>query len=509
MDPRKLQFLQAVVGPDGAQALAKAAERAAELDQVIFPRAVVAWLENIAPFGFEGNVPGVEDAKFRFAKSEKGFDGMVTLNGELHQFEDASIDHLAGCVAVALGLDHERMDSRAKPQQLVKLGKSIDLLVKTQLVKTSWNAKMRRKYQFNPGEDKPWSVGGNPIPLDEGQVEDRRLRYARSIGLDPYRVDYFRDDFPDPPEGNKIPYNENFGVEHETAHAMMTPPGRTIEGYMGDLTSTATNPGYARQQLEREDYARHIMGQQQENIANQLEHDIDRRSGVDASLYNSAFRKPIQPLSPAYAGGNVEDPDFPVAKKVAAGNKIKTIFSKPIRNEAKQYSQKFDEGARFNRYGEIEPPTGIDAKINARAKAKLGKAAVKPNTGKKKINLPGVAAGPIAPKAPIPPTLTQPTNEKQMPAGAAGTAQTSPLPKLPKMPKPKATLSVTKSEAQRKCSHCMRPQFSGDKFKGCFCYAALSKSVKTINTSTGFTLEFGSAWDQDAILSLAETFRGK
>lgn len=271
MDSRKLQFLEAVVGRDGAQALSKAAERAVELDQAIFPRAVTAWIESIAPFGFDGYVPGVEDAQFRFAKSESGFSGIVTINGELHRFDDASVNHLAGCVAVALGLDHERVSSQAKPEQLAKLGKSIDLLVKTQLVKTS----------------------------------------------------------------------------------------------------------------------------------------------------------------------------------------------------------------------------------------------IKPATAKKRINLPGMPAQPIAPKQPLAPTPVQPANQKQTPAGAAGTAQTSPLPK-PKLPKlPKQTLTVTKSEANKKCPHCARAQFKGNTFSGCFCFSALAKNVKTTGTATGFNLEFGSAWDQDAILSLAETFRGK
>lgn len=269
MDSRKLQFLTAVVGEDGARALSKAAERANELEQAIFPRAILAWLETVASFGFDGTVPGVS-IPFTFSKTENGFNGSIAVNGELHRFVAASTNHLAGCVAVALGFDHERVSPLAKNEQLAKLGKSIDLLIKSQLVKVSL-----------PGQ-------------------------------------------------------------------------------------------------------------------------------------------------------------------------------------------------------------------------------------KKKVQLPGQAAAPLAPKQPVAPTLVQPTNQNQAPAGAAGTAQATQLPKLPKVSAmPKKTASVTKSEAQKKCQHCMRPQFSGDKFKGCFCYAALAKSVKTIPTATGFTLEFGSAWDSDAILSLLETFKGK
>src|SRR6185312_5662096 len=188
MDSRKLQFLQAVVGEDGARALSKAVERAEELDQAIFPRTILAWLEVVAPFGYDGNVPGVT-VPFAFAKTQKGFAGSIAVNGEMHRFEDATLAHVAGCVAVALGLDHERVSPLAKNEQLAKLGKSIDLLIKSQLVKTSWNVKQRRKYQFAPGASEPTRSGpwNDPLKLSPEQVEARRVRYAQSIGLDPYR----------------------------------------------------------------------------------------------------------------------------------------------------------------------------------------------------------------------------------------------------------------------------------------------------------------------------------
>jgi len=268
----KFRFLQAVVGDDGANALNKAAERAAELERAIFARVVLAWLDVTAPFGYDGNVPGT-NVPFVFAKSENHFAGSIALNGEMHHFTDASIAHLAGCVAVSLGLDHERVSPFAKNEQLAKLGKSIDLLVKSQLVKT-----------------------------------------------------------------------------------------------------------------------------------------------------------------------------------------LPTV-----------------------------------------------KAAIKPN----KTRLPGTTAKPIQPVAPIAPTPTQPKNQKQAPQGAAGTSQTMQLPQLPKVPKKKASIQITKNESQKKCPHCMRPQFSGDAFKGCFCWAALAKSVKATPTNEGYTLQFGSVWDEDAIATLVETFRGK
>jgi hypothetical protein len=252
MNLRKFQFLNAVVGPEGARALSKAAEYAEELDQAIFPRTILAWLDLTAPFGHNGTVPGVDEVKFTCKKSESNFTGSITVDGELYRFENASLNHVAGCIAVALGLDHERVSPQARPEQIAKLGKSIDLLVKSNLVKDQM------------------------IP-------------------------------------------------------------------------------------------------------------------------------------------------------------------------------------------------------------------------KKKLTLPGMAAKPIQPIAPEAPTPVQPKNQ---------------TPQLPKQKK-KPTIQITKSEAQKKCPHCMRPQFNGDSFRGCFCWAALAKNLKAIPTADGFTLEFGPSWDLDAILTLEETFKGK
>lgn len=660
MDAKKLQFLQAVVGIDGAMALAKAAEKADELEQAIFPRTILAWLDVTAPFGHEGTIPGV-DIHFNFNKSEKGFKGSIVVKGELYSFENVPLAHIAGCVAVALGLDHERLNPLVKSEQLAKLGKSIDLLVKSHLVKTSWNVKARRKYHFEPGSDKPAQspLLSRPLLLGSHQVEARRHRYAQSIGLNPYRDKLTERKFPQSKGGTNIPYDNQFPLEHETAHAMMAPAGRTIADYQKELSGT-DSPGNGRGDLESEEFQRHAVGTQQENIANQLEHHIDKRAGVDPKQFASPFRTPSFPMGiPSHS-----ESKYPVRER--EGNALSSQFTKPVREDARAYAQRFDEGARFNKEGKIQPPSGIDAKINARAKkglvkeeiktiqdpklktvpdprgqivyrvqnavghgpyngigpegtyaqaikhygmgenipsgggslhgvvapkrgssfnaqpdpisdfpfkewdglpreqrkklqfgfesptharewfgnealtglqergyslqpikakqmwrSKTGrqlvylpheeapvikKAAIKPN---KTIKLPGTTAKPTQPQGPMAPTLVQPKNQKQMAQGAAGTAQSPALPQMSTMAKKKPAMQVTKSEAQKKCQHCFRSQFANDKFVGCYCWNALAKSVKTLIIKEGYALEFGSAWDLEAIETLVETFRGK
>lgn len=272
MDVRKLQFLEAIVGTDGARALAKSTSRASELEAAILPRVITAWLDVIAPFGYDGTVPG-QDSLLAFSKSDKGFSGHISLDGGLHQFEEASLYHLAGCVAVALGLDHERVSPMAKSEHIARLGKAVDLLVKSRVMQ----AKTKK----------------------------------------------------------------------------------------------------------------------------------------------------------------------------------------------------------------VELP------------------------GTKKIKLPGVAAQPIGPTGPTAPTSVQPASMKNAPAGAAGSSTASPLPKISAAPKSKPTMKVTKSQASVKCAACGRQQFSASTFTGCFCFSALAKSVRTSPTDEGFTLTFGNQWDEDAIDTLHDTFRGK
>jgi hypothetical protein len=75
MDGRKFQFLKAVLGEDGAKALAKAAERAPELGNALLPRTIMAWLGVASRDDFEGTIPGVENTYLQFTKAEAKYSG--------------------------------------------------------------------------------------------------------------------------------------------------------------------------------------------------------------------------------------------------------------------------------------------------------------------------------------------------------------------------------------------------------------------------------------------------
>lgn len=134
MDDRKRQFIEAVVGEDGAAALVKACSASEQLAWAIVPRTLLAWLETVGALGFDGTLPGVSGTRLSLHKSAAGYSGRVNVQDEIYQFDGASIFHVAGAVAVSLGAARAPADELGHPQ-LHGLGKSIDLLVKSRTLR--------------------------------------------------------------------------------------------------------------------------------------------------------------------------------------------------------------------------------------------------------------------------------------------------------------------------------------------------------------------------------------
>ena len=135
MDAKKYDFLRAVVGDDGASALRKAADRLGDLEGAIVPRAIMAWLGVAARGDYEGSIPGVQDSYLDFAKNEDGtYSGSITIGEGVFPFQNATVFHLAASISVALGAQELDDDSRFKNMDLVKLGKSIDIMAKAKFI---------------------------------------------------------------------------------------------------------------------------------------------------------------------------------------------------------------------------------------------------------------------------------------------------------------------------------------------------------------------------------------
>jgi hypothetical protein len=153
MDERKYAFLKAVLGTDGASSLKKAADKYGDLEGAIVPRAIMAWLGVVSRGDYEGGLPGVDDSYLDFTKNQDStYDGSIAIGEGVFPFQNASVFHLAASVALSLGASLEA--TNLKDVDVVKLGKSIDILVRANDVLT----------KAIPGPPNKPNVRGVPVP---------------------------------------------------------------------------------------------------------------------------------------------------------------------------------------------------------------------------------------------------------------------------------------------------------------------------------------------------------
>lgn len=169
-------FLKAVLGADAASALKKAADRSDSLATVLGARTVVGWVGLASRWGYEGEVPGLPGSYLRFAKAEKGFEGEIRLGKNDYTFKGVDLPHVAAGLSVALGAD-QTPDEDLRDAELAALGQNIDLLLKTQVIKSE-----------ESGEDEHevterCHVCGEPGPFDEeGCACDREKEGLKKAG---------------------------------------------------------------------------------------------------------------------------------------------------------------------------------------------------------------------------------------------------------------------------------------------------------------------------------------
>lgn len=122
-------FLTGVLGTDGARALRKATDRESGLEPLLVPRAALAWINQ--RHSYEGLIPGIPNSYLRFEKSSQGYTGSVSLQEGQYAFANADSFHVASAMSVGAGVEPQPRQP-VRDQALVRLGKSIDALVKAQ-----------------------------------------------------------------------------------------------------------------------------------------------------------------------------------------------------------------------------------------------------------------------------------------------------------------------------------------------------------------------------------------
>lgn len=136
MNQNEKEFLTFMLGHDGAGALNRAVERIPVLKSMFLPRVILSWLSTMGRVGYEGPIAHIPDSYVSLIKTENNdFTGAMTINDRLYSFENQNMLHVAASLGVALGLEIQPLDEKVKIKDLSNLGKSIDLLVKNEVIK--------------------------------------------------------------------------------------------------------------------------------------------------------------------------------------------------------------------------------------------------------------------------------------------------------------------------------------------------------------------------------------
>ena len=172
-------FLKEILGKDGYSAINRAMEKLPALKSVIIPRAIYSWVETQGKLGYEGGIPTLDISYLSLSKNENGrLDGAILIDNVMYTFQDSDPLHITASVGVALNLDVEPIDESLKSKDLTMLGKSIDLLVKTEIVK-------RKKKELEESEESSSSseesselekgkeaMVGAPGPANEPRIDE-------------------------------------------------------------------------------------------------------------------------------------------------------------------------------------------------------------------------------------------------------------------------------------------------------------------------------------------------
>lgn len=149
-------LLAALVGPEGAAALAAAAARLPGIDAAMTPRALYSWIGIAATTGYDGEVPG-SGGHLSLAKSEAGgFNGRIDFANVEYDFADSSLLHVSAVIASLAGLTKS---ADISDDHLYRLGRTVDLLVRAhtateaRLAKAEAESGLRFEYERDVSGD--------------------------------------------------------------------------------------------------------------------------------------------------------------------------------------------------------------------------------------------------------------------------------------------------------------------------------------------------------------------
>ena len=124
-------FLKAVIGNTGLEALKKAASLSNVSENVVFARVLLSWLQLRSRYGFNADLPGTNN-HLRLKKNSLGYTGVLTLPNQTVPFVNDPLERVAAWLSLSLGTIEPL--GKKDFSTLHRLGKSVDLLVKTHYI---------------------------------------------------------------------------------------------------------------------------------------------------------------------------------------------------------------------------------------------------------------------------------------------------------------------------------------------------------------------------------------
>lgn len=150
------KFLKEVLGDIGYHALNNAVNRTPVFKPLILPRTIFSWVNTVGNLGYEGEVPGIANSYISLTKSESNYKGALTVNDELVHFDNSNILQISATLGMAIGTAPLSINGTVKPKDVAKIGESIDLLVKSEIIRKSKLSKLEKE------EGKAVSAPPNP-----------------------------------------------------------------------------------------------------------------------------------------------------------------------------------------------------------------------------------------------------------------------------------------------------------------------------------------------------------
>jgi hypothetical protein len=452
MDDGKYRFLKAILGEDGAAALVKAADRAPELEAVILPRALMAWLEIRTLEDYEGPIPGQLNSYVQFQKSEDRFTGSIAIGDNVYGFESATLLHLGACIAVVLGADRDMVHADLRDRDLQRLGKNIDLLVRARTVVS----------ELRKGEPLEKAIKD----LQPGKkISEAKWDYSHLLPAAAHQAGY-RLHVKHAPGASTFWADLRFGHAKPGAFSIGDMKANHEDGALNIEDSEIADPGHHGKGLGQAMY---------EAMMTHGYHTLGLRNIRGGPTHSTSASRVHQKLSEKHGLGYK-----PTATKFPS---LAGPRGEPYDNRMGEY--------RYALKAEMRPGKG-------------GKEA------------PGPAAAPLEPEQPLAPQPPDPNQNSKGPVvSLRPQAVKIPQPKttqevvqtgkgaVQKHPKKVPTLRVTKSQAEAECNACGGRQFKGDRFTGCFCFRDLAKSVKVESLKDGYNLVF-DGWETDDFLAFMD-----